>query len=68
MKRSFAGGLPVFSRRILSWKWWLRPRDGEIALALTKEKKPDLLLVDINMPFLNGLELIEALQKAMEHP
>ena len=38
--------------------------DGEIALALTKEKKPDLLLVDINMPFLNGLELIEALQKA----
>lgn len=42
--------------------------DGEVALALTRQKKPDLLLVDINMPFLNGLQFIEALQEAMERP
>jgi two-component system, response regulator YesN len=35
--------------------------DGESALALAGEKKPDILLIDIRMPFLNGLELIERL-------
>ncbi len=35
--------------------------DGEMALRLAREQLPDLLLVDINMPFLNGLEFIEKL-------
>ena len=33
--------------------------DGEIALELARETQPDLLLVDINMPFLNGFAFIE---------
>jgi two-component system response regulator YesN len=37
--------------------------DGESALALAAEKKPDILLIDIRMPFLNGLELIERLNE-----
>lgn len=33
--------------------------DGEKALELMKETKADIICVDINMPFINGLELIE---------
>ncbi|AQR97147.1 MULTISPECIES: response regulator transcription factor [Clostridium] len=37
--------------------------DGEIALEVIKEKKPDIILLDINMPFLNGLNLLEKLKE-----
>lgn len=37
--------------------------DGEIALEVINEKKPDIILLDINMPFLNGLDLLEKLRK-----
>ncbi len=33
--------------------------DGEVALELVKALSPDILLLDINMPFVNGLELVE---------
>jgi two-component system response regulator YesN len=32
--------------------------DGELALGLVAERRPDLLLVDIRMPFVDGLDLI----------
>jgi len=35
--------------------------DGEEALAQARESRPDILLVDIRMPFLSGLEFIERL-------
>lgn len=38
--------------------------DGEEAYKIYKEKKPDILIVDINIPKLNGLEL---LQRIREH-
>ncbi|MBC8062381.1 MAG: response regulator [Clostridiaceae bacterium] len=38
--------------------------DGEIALQQTKKLLPDLILLDICMPFLNGLELIKKLREA----
>ena len=33
--------------------------DGEQGLAMALELEPDLLLIDIRMPFLDGLELLE---------
>ncbi len=36
--------------------------DGEIALKVITEKEPDIILLDINMPFLNGLNLLEKLR------
>jgi two-component system, response regulator YesN len=33
--------------------------DGETALALVRSEQPDILVVDVRMPFLNGLDLIE---------
>ncbi|NLM03959.1 MAG: response regulator [Clostridiales bacterium] len=41
--------------------------DGEIALQLAKDLKPHILLVDINMPFINGLEFIEEVYKFLPH-
>jgi two-component system, response regulator YesN len=35
--------------------------DGQAALSLAQRERPDILLVDIRMPFLSGLELIERL-------
>jgi len=35
--------------------------DGERALALVAERRPDLLLVDIRMPFVDGLDLVSRL-------
>jgi two-component system response regulator YesN len=33
--------------------------DGEAAFELVRSEKPDILMIDVRMPFLNGLELIE---------
>lgn len=37
--------------------------DGEIALEAAERLRPDILLVDINMPFINGLDFIAALRR-----
>jgi two-component system response regulator YesN len=37
--------------------------DGETALEAVKREKPDILMIDIRMPFLNGLELIERINR-----
>ncbi|MFP5111545.1 response regulator [Bacillaceae bacterium C204] len=39
--------------------------DGELALELAKELKPDILFLDICMPFLNGLDLIKQLENLL---
>ncbi|MBC8547169.1 response regulator [Clostridiaceae bacterium NSJ-31] len=39
--------------------------DGEYALELAKKYQPELLFVDINMPFLNGLEFIEKIHEEL---
>ena len=41
-----------------------RAPDGEAALALCNEQKPDVLLTDIEMPKLTGLELAAAVRRA----
>ena len=37
--------------------------DGEMALPLILEKKPDVLITDIRMPFMDGLELSQIVRK-----
>ena len=39
--------------------------DGEIAYPLILQTKPDILLTDIKMPFMDGLELSEAVKKEL---
>lgn len=39
--------------------------DGEMALPLIEEIKPDILITDIKMPFLDGLELSRIIKKNM---
>jgi len=38
-------------------------KDGEEALEALKRKVPDLLLLDIDMPKKNGLEILQAMKK-----
>ena len=54
-------------RSLISWEDYaikfLDPAcDGEEVLERIKEEKPDIILTDINMPFLDGLELLKKLQ------
>lgn len=42
--------------------------DGEQGLILAKELKPDLIFADIEMPKLNGLEMIEKIKKDGQDP
>ena len=37
--------------------------DGEMALAMLQDIKPDILITDIRMPFMDGLELCRALRR-----
>ncbi len=38
--------------------------DGEIALSMIHEIKPDILITDIKMPFMDGLQLATAIKKS----
>ncbi len=40
--------------------------DGEIGLRLAKDKKPDLILLDLILPKFHGLEVLEKLKKDEE--
>lgn len=39
-----------------------KAQDGEIALKIYKEKRPDISIIDIAMPEMNGFELISAIR------
>ncbi|WP_122629025.1 response regulator transcription factor [Lucifera butyrica] len=41
--------------------------DGEMAFDMANQLKPDILLLDICMPFLNGLQLVEQLRSSLEN-
>lgn len=37
--------------------------DGENGLEIYKDKKPDILLIDINLPILNGIDVVREIRK-----
>jgi two-component system response regulator YesN len=39
--------------------------DGETAIGLAKELDPDIMLVDVRMPFMSGLEFIEGIKATL---
>ncbi|MCR5747507.1 MAG: response regulator, partial [Lachnospiraceae bacterium] len=39
--------------------------DGELAYPMILEQKPDILITDIKMPFMDGLELSELVRKEL---
>ncbi len=44
----------------------LKAQDGETALKIAADKKPDLILLDIDMPGINGLEVCQRLKRDKE--
>ena len=64
IQRGLAG---MISRMNLDTEIVGTAEDGEIALEMAQKLQPDILLVDICMPFLNGLELIERLKNARDN-
>lgn len=55
-------------KRMIEWGQYhlklLEPaEDGEQVLNRIEEEQPDILITDINMPFLNGVDLLKVIQK-----
>jgi len=38
-------------------------KDGKEAYEIYKDKKPDIMIVDINLPYLNGIDLLKEIRK-----
>ena len=45
----------------------IEANDGKSAIALLKTSPPDVVVTDLQMPEMNGLELIEAIRKSHSH-
>ena len=55
-------------RNMIDWESYgltlLEPaKDGEEVLARMDDEKPDILITDINMPFLSGVNLLQEIQE-----
>ena len=57
VRESFGRLLSLYVDRVLF------AEDGEEALILYKKEKPDILITDVKMPKLNGIELIKEIRK-----
>jgi two-component system alkaline phosphatase synthesis response regulator PhoP len=42
--------------------------DGKLALALTREQRPDLIVLDLNLPAMDGLDVCRALRRESDVP
>jgi DNA-binding NarL/FixJ family response regulator len=59
------GALRAFLERSLGMEVCDSARDGSEAIKKAKEQKPDLVLMDLSMPLMNGLEAATAIRKAL---
>ena len=55
-------GIISFLKQYDDFELAAEAEDGVMALELAKERNPDVYFVDINMPFVNGLQFIEQLK------
>lgn len=55
-------GIISFLRQYSDFELAAEAEDGVMALELAKDISPDVYFVDINMPFLNGLQFIKSLK------
>ena len=58
-----------YLRTLIDWEHYgfeicCEARNGIEALEMIKEHKPDIALIDINMPFLDGLSLVEKINES----
>ncbi|SEO48845.1 response regulator transcription factor [Paenibacillus sp. OV219] len=74
MRRAILVDDEVFARKglvgLIPWEQYgfeiiAEAEDGEEALALIEQHKPDLVITDIRMPVLDGLELIQTVQERL---
>jgi len=56
-------GIISFLRQYSDFELAAEAEDGVMALELAKDISPDVYFVDINMPFLNGLQFIKSLKE-----
>ena len=47
------------------YEFWGEPSDGELAYPMILKEKPDILITDIRMPFMDGLELSRLVKKEL---
>ncbi len=57
-------GLRLMLSRVPRLRWLGETGDGEDALRLTRELQPDVLLLDLGLPRLDGLEVMQAIAAA----
>lgn len=59
-------------RRLLDSQEWIKvvgeAKDGEQTLELTGELKPDLLILDLSMPRMSGLDVLKRLRELVHRP
>ncbi|MFW5942422.1 MAG: response regulator [Chloroflexota bacterium] len=59
-------------RRLLDSQEWIKvvgeAKDGEQTLELTGELKPDLLILDLSMPRMSGLDVLKRLREWVHRP
>lgn len=58
-------------RNMINWEEYqivfMNPaQDGEEVLRIAAEDRPDILITDINMPFVNGVDLVKKVKR--EYP
>lgn len=46
----------------------LEASDGEIAIKIIKEQKPDIILMDVEMPVMNGFETTKYIRNKLKEP
>ena len=55
----------VLRRGPVASRWWARPGDGEAAVRLAHNLKPDVVVMDVMMPLKNGIDACREISEAL---